>query len=143
MDERELTTAATFHGHLGPYLALGLRLGRFALMTLNARKYFGIHVIVHCPPQPPPSCMVDGLQVATGATYGKRNIEIVPSDHIAVQFLNTDTRQTLTVRVPDEVRQQMTVWLKELGEEEAVQRVLTADGLFEVIEKVKVKSFMV
>lgn len=115
MDERELEAAKAFHGHLGPYLALGLRLGEFALSVLKAKKHFGIKVTVHCPPQPPPSCMVDGLQISTGATYGKRNIELVPSDEIVVQFVNTDTNEHLTLRVPESVREQMATWLKELG----------------------------
>ena len=134
MDERKLEAAKAFHGHFGPYLALGLRLGEFALSALKARKHFGIKVTVHCPPQPPPSCMVDGLQISTGATYGKRNIELVPSDEIAVQFVNTDTNERLTLRVPEFVREQMATWLKELGDEEAFRRVLEAENLFEVVE---------
>ena len=134
MDGRDLEAAINFHGHFGPFLALGLRLGEFALKSLKARKYFGIKVTVHCPPQPPPSCMVDGLQISTGATYGKRNIELIPSDEILVQFVNTDTGDKLTLKVPKEVREQMASWLEELGEEEASRRVLEADGLSEVIE---------
>ncbi len=133
MDERTLEMAVSFHGHLGPYLALGLRIGQLAIDTLRARKHFGIRVIVHCPPQPPASCLVDGLQVATGATYGKRNIELHPSDGIVVHFFNTDTNEQLTVRVPKEAQQQMVAWLKELGEDEASRRTLTEDGLFEVV----------
>lgn len=134
MNERELEVAKAFHGHLGPYLALGLKVGNFALSTLRARKYFGIKVTVHCPPQPPPSCMVDGLQISTGATYGKRNIELIPSDEISVQFVNIDTGEQLTVNVLESVREQMANWMKELGEEEAFLRVLEAENLFEVVK---------
>ncbi len=133
MDERTLEMAVAFHGHLGPFLALGLRLGELALATLKARKHFGIHVIVHCPPQPPPSCLVDGLQVSTGATYGKRNIELHPADDIVVRFVNTDTDEQMTVRVPPSARERMAAWLKELGEGEAARRTLTEDGLFEIV----------
>jgi formylmethanofuran dehydrogenase subunit E len=134
MDGRELEVAKAFHGHLGPFLVLGLRLGKFALSALRARKHFGIKVTVHCPPQPPPSCMVDGLQVSTGATYGKRNIELIPSDEIVVRFVNTDTNEHLTLRVPESAKEQMATWLKELGEEEASRRVLETENLFEVVE---------
>ncbi len=133
MDEKTLEMAVTFHGHLGPYLALGLRLGVLALVRLKARKHFGIRVIVHCPPQPPASCLVDGLQVSTGATYGKRNIELHPADDIVVHFVNTDTNDQLTVQVPATARERMAAWLKELGEEEAARRTLTEDGLFEIV----------
>ncbi|MCS7265626.1 MAG: formylmethanofuran dehydrogenase subunit E family protein [Armatimonadetes bacterium] len=134
MDKRALEAAIEFHGHFGPFLALGLRLGEFALTKLKARKHFGIKVSVHCPPNPPPSCLVDGLQISTGATYGKRNIELVPSDEIVVRFVNTDTGEKLTLQVPQQVREQISTWLKELGEHEASRRALEAEGLFEVIE---------
>ncbi|MGQ9462006.1 MAG: formylmethanofuran dehydrogenase subunit E family protein [Candidatus Fervidibacter sp.] len=134
MDERELEAAKAFHGHLGPYLTLGLRLGNYALKTLRARKHFGIKVIIHCPPQPPPSCMVDGLQISTGATYGKRNIELIPSEEIVVQFINTDTEERLLIRVPERVKENLSSWMRGLGEEEASRRVLEADDLFEVVE---------
>jgi formylmethanofuran dehydrogenase subunit E len=78
--------------------------------------------------------MVDGLQVSTGATYGKRNIELIPSDEIVVRFVNTDTNEHLTLRVPESAKEQMATWLKELGEEEASRRVLETENLFEVVE---------
>jgi formylmethanofuran dehydrogenase subunit E len=134
MNERELEIAKAFHGHFGPFLALGLKLGEFALSSLKARKHFGIKVTVHCPPQPPPSCMVDGLQITTGATYGKGNIKLVPSEEIIVQFVNADTGGRLTLRVSQAMRKQIESWLKELGEEEASRHILSSENLFEVIE---------
>lgn len=134
MVERELMFACQFHGHLGPYLALGVRMGQYALRALNARKYFGIRVIAFCPPRPPASCLVDGLQVATGATYGKRNIEIIADENIVVQFVNTDTNESLQLQVPDTTIEQVRIWSCELGVEGAAHKVFAnADALFEVV----------
>ncbi|MDI6783240.1 MAG: formylmethanofuran dehydrogenase subunit E family protein [bacterium] len=63
-----------FHGHLGPYLVLGYRMGIIGLRETGAKKYFGVQVSVRCPGRPPERCLIDGLQFSTGATYGKANI---------------------------------------------------------------------
>ncbi len=75
-----------FHGHLGPFVALGLQMGRHVLRVLNHPGHFGLNARVEITPHPPQSCLVDGLQLSTGCSYGKRNIEIVPADTIRVRF---------------------------------------------------------
>ncbi|MBU1727623.1 MAG: formylmethanofuran dehydrogenase subunit E family protein [Candidatus Omnitrophica bacterium] len=71
---KELQEAIRFHGHLGPYLVLGLLAGELALKKLGCKKYFGSEVAVWGANKKPKSCIVDGLQLSTGATYGKGNI---------------------------------------------------------------------
>lgn len=70
-----LRDAIKFHGHLGPFLVLGLKAGLFANKVLG-KDYFKTRAIVETEPKPPYSCFVDGVQVATGCTMGKRNIKI-------------------------------------------------------------------
>ncbi|MFA4045041.1 MAG: hypothetical protein HZRFUVUK_001850 [Candidatus Fervidibacterota bacterium] len=136
MSEFDIEFARAFHGHLGPFLALGMLIGAHAMKLLNARKYFGVKVIVHCPPKPPASCMLDGIQLSTGATYGKRNIELIPSDEIKVEVSNTDTGQCVHVLVRSQAVERMLSWLKELGEEGAAMRVLSCGlELLEVINR--------
>ncbi|MFA4029568.1 MAG: hypothetical protein GDYSWBUE_000724 [Candidatus Fervidibacterota bacterium] len=136
MSENELEFARSFHGHLGPFLALGVLMGRYALELLNARKYFGVRVTIHCPPKPPQSCMVDGLQISTGATYGKGNIELVPSDEIAVDFVNTDTNEKLRMLVGEDAIGKMREWLKELGDEGAARKVISCgEKLFQLLRE--------
>ena len=79
-------TVSKFHGHLGPWAALGLKMGRHALQILGHKGYFGLTTTVEITPEPPSSCLVDGLQLSTGCSYGKRNIEIVPSDSVRVRI---------------------------------------------------------
>lgn len=69
-----------FHGHIGPFVVLGARLGEHAVTTHKIPRYFGIDVKVECPAGPPPTCIIDGLQLATGATMGKGNISHVAAD---------------------------------------------------------------
>jgi hypothetical protein len=74
-----LAAAARFHGHLGPWVVTGARIGRDACERLAANGYWNIDVVCCLPPSqqcPPQTCMLDGLQTSTGATYGKRNIHL-------------------------------------------------------------------
>lgn len=79
-----LQEAVRFHGHLGPYLVLGLLAGAFALKKLKSKKYFGLAVKVWGASQRPKSCLVDGLQLSTGATYGKGNIQKAKANRIRI-----------------------------------------------------------
>lgn len=78
----ELKKAVEFHGHLGPYLVLGLVAGRLALERLGCRKHFGLEVKVRGADKKPKSCFIDGLQLSTGATYGKGNIRKLPGKQL-------------------------------------------------------------
>ena len=86
------------HGHLGGFDVLGFKGGQLLIGRLQARRHFGLHIVVWCPPQPPHSCLLDGLQMATGCSMGKRNLVLRPAADIRVRATNTDTGQTLVAR---------------------------------------------
>ncbi len=88
MNMEDIDRLIAFHGHLGPYAMIGLRMGLKAVSLLSAQRHFGIEIAVECADCPPQSCIVDGLQVSTGATYGKRNIVLVKSSQIKVSASN-------------------------------------------------------
>jgi formylmethanofuran dehydrogenase subunit E len=92
-----LSKGTEFHGHLGPYLVLGLLAGELALKRLKANKYFGIQVIVYGAGKKPNSCLIDGLQLSTGATYGKGNIVKLNGRNIKVLFRNLDNHKKLEI----------------------------------------------
>lgn len=76
---------ARFHGHLGPFIVLGYRMGRYALKNLGENP-FAIKAWVYCSGVTPESCLADGIQLGSGCTLGKGNIEIVKSDLIYSEF---------------------------------------------------------
>lgn len=76
---------AAFHGHLGPYIVLGYRIGRYVRRNFCSDP-FQMKAAVHCTGQPPQSCLADGVQIGSGCTLGKRNIEIVPSGELFCKF---------------------------------------------------------
>ena len=84
-DPSWLKSAAQFHGHLGPMMVFGARVGMAALRAVDAKGYFDVEVKCEGPmAKPPASCFLDGLQVSTGATMGKRNLEWIDSKTITV-----------------------------------------------------------
>jgi formylmethanofuran dehydrogenase subunit E len=98
-DPAWLGSAVQLHGHLGPWLVAGLRLGASGLRAAGAEGYFDVVVTVEGPlALPPQSCFLDGLQVATGATLGKRNLKWVDAPHVAVRVNNVRTGKTVVVR---------------------------------------------
>lgn len=90
-----LKQAVDFHGHLGPYLVLGLLMGGYALKQIKAKPHFGLEVKVWGAKDKPKSCLIDGLQLSTGCTYGKGNIVKYNGKAIKVSFINRDSREKL------------------------------------------------
>jgi formylmethanofuran dehydrogenase subunit E len=65
--------AFEFHGHRCPFMPIGYRMGKLALAHLGVEreKDHGLFVFPEIGEGHPQACMMDGMQVATGATYGK------------------------------------------------------------------------
>jgi formylmethanofuran dehydrogenase subunit E len=132
-----LEALESFHGHLGPYVVIGAKMGDEAAARLGFKKHFGVRVAVECEDHPPQSCLVDGLQVATGATYGKRNIVLTNSPSIRVRIVDKETNRGLSFRLKAGFQEQMKKW-REKKEDVTHQAELTCkmDGgeIFEIEE---------
>ena len=92
-----LKEAIRFHGHLGPYLVLGILAGEAALKKLGCKKYFGLEIKVRGAAKKPRSCLIDGLQLATGATYGKGNINKLNGSLIKIVFQDRISKKKITL----------------------------------------------
>ncbi|MDD2752787.1 MAG: formylmethanofuran dehydrogenase subunit E family protein [Candidatus Omnitrophica bacterium] len=102
-----LRAAIKFHGHLGPYLVLGILAGNLAIKKLNCKKYFGLEVKVWGAHKKPRSCLVDGLQLSTGATYGKGNIQKLNGPEIKIEFTNCLSHKKLGLDFKDNLIRQL------------------------------------
>jgi formylmethanofuran dehydrogenase subunit E len=120
-----------FHGHLGPYVVVGYRMGELALRLLGAKKYFQLQIASKAGTTPPVSCMNDGLQLATGCTYGKGNIKA--ADEGAAEAVFIDGDRSLKVALLPSMQAKMGEWLRQDGERTAAVRVygLKDDELFQ------------
>lgn len=86
-DLKELLALGVWlHGHRGPFLALGIRMGLLALRLLGSPGYHGIMAEAETGTKPPVSCLVDGIQVATGCTAGKGNLRVEEGGRPAARF---------------------------------------------------------
>jgi formylmethanofuran dehydrogenase subunit E len=95
--KRKLKEAVKFHGHLGVFLVLGLKAGLYANKILR-KNNFEMHACVETKPFPPLSCFVDGIQVTTGCTMGKHNIELKKGDSLFVKFTKGNKQLLLWVK---------------------------------------------
>ncbi|MCL6641743.1 MAG: formylmethanofuran dehydrogenase subunit E family protein [Candidatus Bipolaricaulota bacterium] len=90
--------AVEFHGHLGPYLVCGVKMGLLALRLLGSHGYTELTVTAETGVTPPVSCLVDGLQIATGCTLGKGNISVLGGGHPRALFRAKDKSVAIELR---------------------------------------------
>jgi formylmethanofuran dehydrogenase subunit E len=89
--------AVKFHGHLGPFLILGLKAGLLA-NSLLGKDYFKTTAVVTADSSPPSSCSVDGVQFVTGCTMGKGNIKLRKGKNVSVLFTKEGRKLRLTLK---------------------------------------------
>jgi formylmethanofuran dehydrogenase subunit E len=120
-----------FHGHLGPFLVLGLKAGLLA-NSLLGKDYFKTKTVVTTNPSPPFSCFVDGVQFVTGCTMGKGNIELRKGKRVTVHFSKGD--KTLTLKL----RKEILDYVRDISSEKASKQASldllskSAQELFEI-----------
>jgi len=80
--------AFEFHGHRCPFLPIGYRMGGLAMgyLSVEREKDHGFFVFPEIGEGHPQTCMVDGIQAATGATYGKVLVEKTFYGKLAATF---------------------------------------------------------
>ena len=88
-----LEALRSFHGHLGVYVIIGLRMGVIGKRHLGTYK--GLTASVRSRPEPPMLCVVDGVQFSSGCTMGKGNIRVEAGEEPEVVF----TKDGRVVRV--------------------------------------------
>ncbi len=99
-----LSKAVEFHGHLGPYLVLGLKAGLFANQILG-RSPMKTGAVIKTKTTPPESCFADGVQLTTGCTFGKGNISLL--EGVGLQVIFKKNSQELTLELKDQIIEEM------------------------------------
>lgn len=87
----ELEHAGLFHTHVGPYLVVGLRMGRAVTDRLGSEP-FSYRITAHTGRTPPYSCLVDGLQLATPCTTGNGCLDVAEERAMSVEAVTKDGR---------------------------------------------------
>lgn len=89
------------HGHLGPFLIAGIRMGLLGLELLDSSGYFGIEAESETGTITPLSCLTDGVQIGSGCTLGKGNIQVTDAGRPRVHFSNKAGQRVTIELHPD------------------------------------------
>jgi formylmethanofuran dehydrogenase subunit E len=117
--DHSLEDLAAFHGHLGPYIVLGYRIGRYIRKHFCSDP-FQMKAAVFCEGVPPQSCLADGVQIGSGCTLGKRNIEIVACNEIRCDFACGERNMVIRpreIRFPPENSDDHSLLIEKLAED--------------------------
>jgi formylmethanofuran dehydrogenase subunit E len=91
--------AVELHGHLGPFLVIGVRMGLVGVRELKAKENDNeLRVTAMLKYSVPFSCVIDGIQVATKCTFGNQKLKLIDSSGIVAEF-KLQKRDKVTVTV--------------------------------------------
>ncbi len=108
------------HGHLGIYTIIGVKMGVRALEYLRTETG-SVKIISSAGETPPVSCMNDGLQVSTGATFGHGLISSPPTGNplteamISPDQIKHDIRICLKTSTAGMIREEIAEAVKKYG----------------------------
>lgn len=135
-----IENAVKLHGHLGPFLVIGVRLGDAAKSRLNvddnnSRK---LRANIKTPLSTPFSCVIDGIQASTSCTVGNQRLKIESSaKEITASFTLQSTKKTMKILVnPKVVEDLVKEMSKGANPEQLAMKIghMRAEQLF-VLEK--------
>lgn len=118
-DHPILNRVAMIHGGTGPFAVAGYRMGEAALKQLKLnRGSFHVEVIHYAPHEVQWSCIIDGLQAATGASAGKLNLNLMEStqDKVYSVIRNRKTGQEVKLELtPEFIKKNLNLPEKDLS----------------------------
>ncbi len=104
VDKKLIEEAKKFHGHICPFLILGLRASEIAMKKLGLKKpsvaetvQEDIIAIVEVN-----NCFADGVQVATGCTFGNNSLVYVDLGKNALVLLKRGVKKGIRVYIDAE-----------------------------------------
>lgn len=101
-----------FHRHLGVFSIVGAKMG------IRAREIFGagpdmMEVTTYAGTMPPYSCLIDGIQVSTGATLGMGTIHLAKSNKTKPSAVFTYKNRSIRISLKKEYLEQVDADIKE------------------------------
>jgi formylmethanofuran dehydrogenase subunit E len=113
--------AVKLHGHLGPFLVIGVRMGDVAKSHIvvddkNSRR---LQASIKTPLSTPFSCVIDGIQASTSCTVGNQRLKIENSTkEITASFRLESTNKTVKILVNPEVVENLINQMSKGADEE-------------------------
>jgi len=127
-----LRRISEFHGHLGPFVVVGYRMGGIANRLLGADA-FAKTAIALTGGKPPQSCMIDGIQLSSGCTLGKGTIGLVDQGEVASIFMSKKDRRRVKISLrQDKLEEISSVRHEDMDELATKLYTLDDEELFEI-----------
>jgi formylmethanofuran dehydrogenase subunit E len=118
-----LEKAKDLHGHLGPFLVVGVRAGLTGLRELQTRKQKReVFATAQLPYSVPYSCILDGVQVATGCTTGNKRLTFEDSSNLMILFRNKAGRSVTISILPEAIEELRRDLVNEVSSEAAAYK---------------------
>ena len=132
--------AADFHGHLGPFLVIGVRMGTLTkkILNVNAGKNNKLRITARLPLLTPFSCIIDGIQATTQCTIGNQKLKIENSQtKIIVYFELKNSYKALRIHVDPKIIKELKNRYSEGASNEELAREIASipESQLFVIEK--------
>ena len=109
-----ISRAEEFHGHLGPFLILGLKLGLTGIKVLSVERGDpNLLVAAKLEYRVPFSCVLDGIQISTGCTFGNKRLKLINTPGISSTFERDG--KFLEIEVPKEIIGEIERSIKDSG----------------------------
>ena len=127
----ELENLKKFHGHLGPYVVIGFRMGELAIKKSGV-KGKGLKCVARTGTKPPISCIIDGIQFSSSCTLGKGNIKVENKGLAEALFFKEDRK--MKIKLKDDIKNRVDKEMSRENEERLSLWVYEMDdeGLFDV-----------
>ncbi len=99
LDKELLAFGQKFHGHKCPAMPMGLRVGLAAMEKLGVEHAPDgqLEAILELDEEHCATCFADGVQVATGCTYGKGNIKRLGYGKWGLTLVDKKTKRAIRV----------------------------------------------
>jgi len=119
-----LQAATDLHGHFGPFLALGVRMGLVGMRELSVRQGdTRLTSTVMLEYAVPISCILDGIQTSTKCTVGNTRLTWKKSTRIGAIFGLSSSQQRVEVWVRPTVVQELKRELAVQPSDEEIRQI--------------------
>ena len=108
--------ARDIHGHLGPFLVLGVKMGLAGMKRLGIKENMRqLHIEAEMPRQIPYTCTLDGIQATTQCTFGNQRLVFKEANLpiISAKFGLKNQNKQVIISLRDEILQTLMKKLKE------------------------------
>jgi formylmethanofuran dehydrogenase subunit E len=129
VSRKELDYAVRLHGHLGPFLVIGVRMGKLAngMFMDNQEEDSKFQATIKVPQTTPFTCTIDGIQSSTRCTIGNQRLIIRNSDgEISGSFGLRNSKRIVTISLKPKVMKDLMNYFKDGAKsEELAKKVAT------------------